>query len=274
MFLKMRSKCAPMVAVCLLVLTASSRAAADSMTLEWDPIDGQVGYTVHVGQQTGSYTQHFDVASGTLFTFTNAIAGQRYCFAVSAYLVSSHLEGPNSTEVCGYSNTPPTLVNPGDRSSAVGDAVTLQLQGSDADAQPLTYSATGLPPGLTMMASTGFISGTGTTAGSYSVTARASDGTLTTSQAFTWTITATAGGPTDTVTLTTAPGSSWKMVSLTWTKVSWPSVDIYRNNVKIKNQRNTGSASNTVPDRGTYDYRVCAPDSTTLCSNVSSIVIE
>ena len=85
------------------------------------------------------------------------------------------LEGPNSAEVCGYSNEPPTLVNPGNRTSTVGQAVTLQLVGSDPASQPLTYSATGLPPGLSLMASTGFISGAGTTAGTYSVTARASD---------------------------------------------------------------------------------------------------
>ena len=80
---------------------------------------------------------------------------------------SSLLEGPNSPEVCGYSNAPPTLVNPGNRTSTVGQAVTLQLVGSDPASQPLTYSATGLPTGLSVMASTGYISGAGTTAGSY-----------------------------------------------------------------------------------------------------------
>ncbi len=87
MFLKMRSKCARILAVCLIVLGATSRAAAESITLEWDPSGGQVGYKVHVGVQSGSYTQHFDVGSGTLFTFMSATAGQRYCFAVSAYLL-------------------------------------------------------------------------------------------------------------------------------------------------------------------------------------------
>src|SRR5687767_1163767 len=329
MFLRTRSKCALMVAVCLVVLGATSRAAAESITLEWYPTGDQVGYTVHVGVQSGSYTQHFDVGSGTLFTFASANAGQRYCFAVSAYLLSSRLEGPNSNEVCGYSNAPPTLVNPGDRTSAVGQPVTLQLEGSDPESQPLTYSATGLPPGLTVMASTGFISGAGTTAGTYSVTARASDGTLTAAQTFTWTMTTAPGDttrpsaaiatpttaamysttastinltgtaadnvgvtqvtwandrggsglasgttswaissiplvngsniitvtasdgagntgidtltvtyattpPPTTVTLTAVRGSSWKMVLLTWTNVSWSSVDIYRNNVKIR----------------------------------------
>ena len=266
----MRSKCALMVAVCLFVLGATSRAAADSITLGWDPIiDEQVGYTVYVGMQSGSYTEQFDAGAGTSFTLTNAIAGQRYCFAVASYLLSSRVEGPKSSEACGDSNAPPTLVNPGDRTSAVGQAVTLQLEGSDPESQPLTYSATGLPPGLTLMASTGFISGAGTTAGTYAVTARASDGALTTSQLFTWTITAA-----DAVILTTAQGASWKMVSLTWTKTSWSSVDIYRNNVKIKNQRNTGSTNDNVPSRGTYDYKICAPDSTSICSNVSNIVIQ
>lgn len=179
-----------------MVLGAARQAAADTITLEWDPSTESVGYKVHVGLQAGSYTQHFDVGSATLFAYTNATAGQRYCFAVSAYLLSSRLEGPASEAVCGYSNAPPTLVNPGSRSSTTGQSVTLQLQGSDPDLQPLTYSATGLPPGLSLMGSTGFISGTGTTAGTYSVTARASDGQLTASQTFTWTMTAPAGDTT------------------------------------------------------------------------------
>ena len=210
------------------------------------------------------------LGSGTLFTFMSATAGQRYCFAVSAYLLSSRLEGAKSSEVCGYSNAPPLLINPGNRTSAVGQTATLQLQGSDPASQPLTYSAAGLPPGLTVMASTGFISGAGTTPGTYPVTAPVSDGTLTASQTFTWAITA---APT-TVTLTAVRGSSWKTVLLTWTNASWSSVDIYRNNVKIKNTRNDGSISDMVPSRGSMIYKICAPDSTTVCSNVSSVDIQ
>jgi hypothetical protein len=176
-----------------MALGAARQAAAETITVEWDQATEPVGYKVHVGVQPGTYTQHYDVGSATLFSFTNAAAGQRYCFSVSAYLLSSQLEGPLSSEVCGFSNQPPTLANPGTRNSTVGVAITaLQLQGSDPDSQPLTYSATGLPPGLSVQASTGYISGTGTTAGNYSVTARASDGVLTASQTFTWTMTAPA----------------------------------------------------------------------------------
>ena len=186
-FRTLRSKCALLAPVCLMVLGAAGSAAADTINVAWDPSGSTVGYKVHVGVQSGSYTNHFDAGSSTTFAFTTATAGQRYCFAVSAYSLSSQVEGPNSSEVCGYSNAPPTLVNPGDRTSTVGQPTSLQLQGYDS--QPLTYSHGGLPPGLSMMSSTGYISGTGTTAGSYMVTVIASDGTLSARQTFTWTMT-------------------------------------------------------------------------------------
>ena len=191
-FRTLRSKCALLAPVCLLVLGAAGNAAADTINVAWDPSGSTVGYKVHIGVQSGSYTQHLDAGTSTTFAFTSATAGQRYCFAVSAYTLSSQVEGPNSSEVCGYSNAPPTLVNPGTRTSTVGQPTSLQLQGSDS--QPLTYSATGLPPGLSVMSSTGYVSGTGTTAGTYSVTAGASDGVLRTSQTFSWTMTAAGGG--------------------------------------------------------------------------------
>jgi len=204
----LRSKCARLVLVCGVGLSLAGEAAADQITLAWDPSAGSVGYKVHVGVQSGSYTQHFDVGSATSFTFTNATAGQRYCFAVSAYLLSSLLEGPNSAEVCGFSNAPPTLQNPGNRTSVVGQPTSLQLVGSDPASEPLTYGATGLPPGLSIQESTGFISGTGTQAGSFTVKATASDGTLTATQTFTWVMTAPSGGDTTRPTISISSPTS------------------------------------------------------------------
>ena len=196
-----------------MVLGAAGNAAADTINVAWDPSGSTIGYKVHVGVQSGSYTNHFDAGSSTTFAFTTATAGQRYCFAVSAYTVPSNVEGPYSSEVCGYSNAPPTLVNPGDRASTVGQPTSLQLQGYDS--QPLTYSHGGLPPGLSMMPSTGYISGTGTTAGSYMVTVLASDGTLSARQTFTWTMTtsSTSGSGTGGAT-TTPPGCPTATVSI------------------------------------------------------------
>ncbi len=215
----LRSTCALLISVCGLTVAAAGRADGQTITLAWDPSSGSVGYRVHAGIQSGTYSQHFDVGSATMFTFQNATAGQRYCFAVSAYLLSSLVEGPNSAEICGYSNAPPTLQNPGNVTSTVGQPVSLQLVGSDPESQPLTYSATGLPPGLAVQASTGFISGTGTTAGTYNVTARASDGTLTASQQFTWLMsTATGGGDTTRPTATiTSPTTNATYTATTGT---------------------------------------------------------
>ena len=178
-----------------LVAVVAAPAAAGTITLGWDANSEPwvVGYKLHVGTQPGWYTQHIDVGLSTNYSWGGAADGQLYCFAVSAY-IAGYLEGPYSSEVCGYSNAAPTLANPGDRVATQGQATSLQLQGSDPQGQPLTYSASGLPPGLTIMASTGFISGTPTTVGTYNVTATASDGQMSASQSFTWTITSSVSG--------------------------------------------------------------------------------
>ena len=75
--------------------------------------------------------------------------------------------------------------------------MSLQLAASDPDGNPLTYSATGLPAGLGINPNTGLISGTltFTSAGTYTVTATASDGAATDSKAFSWTVTDVPPGP-------------------------------------------------------------------------------
>jgi hypothetical protein len=63
----------------------------------------------------------------------------------------------------------------------------LQIAASDPDGDTLTYGATGLPNGVSINASTGLISGSVNAApGSYPVTVSVTDGSLTTTQSFTW----------------------------------------------------------------------------------------
>jgi len=113
----------------------------------------------------------------------------------------------------------PVVTNPGPRTSTVGQAASLQIQASDPHGDPLTYSATGLPAGLSIGASTGLISGTPTTAGSSTVTVTATDpGTHTGTASFTWTVspaggtdpTRTPSGGSYTLNLTSdATGATW-----------------------------------------------------------------
>ena len=89
-------------------------------------------------------------------------------------------------------NRSPVLTQPENQSTARSAVTGLQIQAADPDNNTLTYSASGLPTGLAINTSTGFISGTVSisAAGSYNVTVSASDGTLINSKTFIWAITA------------------------------------------------------------------------------------
>src|SRR6202042_1415659 len=82
------------------------------------------------------------------------------------------------------------LANPGPQASLAGSAASsVTLSGKDATSgQTLTYSATGLPAGLSI-SSAGVISGTPTTNGTSTVTVTAKDGNgAATAQSFVWTV--------------------------------------------------------------------------------------
>jgi hypothetical protein len=261
------------VCVVALTLLMPSLSAADSITLQWDPSTVQVsGYRVYVGTQSGTYTQNFNAGPALTFTYTSAIAGQRYCFVVKSY-ASSSAEGPPSQEICGFSNAPPVLTNPGDRSSNVGQATSLQLVASDPEGRPVTYSATGLPPGLSLMASTGYVNGSGTKAGSYRVTATASDGVLSSApQSFTWVMASSTTPPPSSVTLSAQPtdGSSLDRVRLTWSSAAWSQVWVYRNGSRIAQTANDREYTDYIlRARGAYTYKVCAPDAAVCSNNVT-----
>ena len=88
-----------------------------------------------------------------------------------------------------------SVTNPGNQSNLSGTAIsTLQIGATDTSSTAtISYSDGGtLPPGLAVNSSTGAISGTPNTAGSYSVTITVTDNAgFTGSTSFTWTITNT-----------------------------------------------------------------------------------
>lgn len=98
---------------------------------------------------------------------------------------------------CGSQPGSPSVTNPGNQTGTVGTAVSLQIHATDPGGAALTYSATGLPAGLSVNATSGLITGTPTTAGTSSVTVTAKNTAgATGSAAFTWTVSGDGTPPT------------------------------------------------------------------------------
>jgi hypothetical protein len=88
-----------------------------------------------------------------------------------------------------------SVTNPGSQSSTVGQSVSLQIHAGDSGTATLSYSASGMPPGLTINRSTGLISGKPTSPGNYSVNVIATDSTNASgSTTFSWSVSSAAGG--------------------------------------------------------------------------------
>jgi subtilase family serine protease len=139
----------------------------------------------------------YDVTSGS----NGSCGGSYLCTAKTGYDGPTGLGTPDGTAAFsatggggGTGNTV-TVTNPGSQTGTVGTATSLQISATDsASGQTLTYTASGLPAGLSI-SSSGLISGTPTTAGTYHVTVTATDGTGASGSAtFGWTISSTGGG--------------------------------------------------------------------------------
>jgi beta-glucosidase len=85
---------------------------------------------------------------------------------------------------------PVTVTNPGPQEGLAGTAASVAISAKDATSgQTLSYSATGLPAGVSISSSTGTLSGTPTTAGTSTVKVTAEDGTgALASTSFVWTV--------------------------------------------------------------------------------------
>jgi hypothetical protein len=119
---------------------------ADGDTLAYNATNLPAGLSINTA--TG-------LISGTL-TFTSAGS-----YVVTATVSDGSLSTASRTFTWTVTNVnrAPTLAQPTNQTSAENATISLQLAGSDPDGNALSYSATGLPPGLVLNPSTGLISG-------------------------------------------------------------------------------------------------------------------
>jgi len=136
----------------------------------------------------------------------------------------------------------------------------MQLASVDPDGDTLSYSATGLPAGLTITASTGGIAGTLTAgAGAYTVTAAVSDGSLTNSATFTWTVTAAAVLVQDTFAGTAGTLLSAHLADVNLTGSPWA--------------QSGGTPAPTLMSTGAGVTAGSGPLQATIASGVSDVVV-
>ncbi len=177
-------------AIILLAAAATSEAGKVSLTWNASTDPDVAGYVIWYGTVPGIYTDQVDVGNTTGWTVTGLLGGPVYYFAVQAYN-SSGLFGALSTQVsASTTNQPPSVTNPGTQNTDEGTVVSLQIGATDPDGDPLTYSATNLPPGLSIDPVTGLISGTLpiTGAATRSVTVTVNSVEYFASATFTWNV--------------------------------------------------------------------------------------
>jgi hypothetical protein len=127
------------------------------------------------------------------------------CAYITSTLVSSAAGEPVFN---ANPSPPPSVNNPGSQVGELTVAASRQLTASGG-AAPVTWSGSGLPPGLSM-SSGGLITGTPSAPGAYSVTARATDGLRHVGTAvFSWTVNA--------LPLLTNPGNQTSSVGVAGT---------------------------------------------------------
>ena len=187
-----------------------------------------------------------------------------------------------SLTLVGASANTVSVTSPASQTSTAGTAVSLQIQAADSDpAQTLTYSAAGLPAGLSISSSTGLISGTPTTPGTFNATVTATDTTgASGSTPVTWTVhpapdTVTVINPGDqnvhtaagavNVSLQIQASDSDPGQTLTYSAPSLP--------IGLSINSSTGLISGTVPQdieyAGAFSVTVTVTDTTGASAQVS-----
>ncbi len=167
------------------------------VVLNWETAYGKA-FQIQTSPDGSTWTSIFSTTTGTggnqtlgvsgsgrYIRMFGTVRGTQWGYSLWEFQVFASSGGGNTV----------TVTNPGSQTTTVGTAVSLQIQASDsASGQTLSYTATGLPAGLSISAA-GLITGTPSASGTSNVTVTVKDGTgATGSTSFGWTVNAVGGG--------------------------------------------------------------------------------
>jgi serine protease len=129
------------------------------------------------------FTYQWTQTAGTTATITNATSANASFTAptpggnLNFKCAAQDADGfTASGTVSLRSNTPPTIPAIADKAGTAGTAISFTITGTDAEHDPLTYVATGLPTGATLSASGVFSWPSAGAVGTYPFTVHANDG--------------------------------------------------------------------------------------------------
>lgn len=158
-------------------------------------------YTITGTAENGTLVQ---ILSNGTVVGSEQLVGSQTNFSISVPLTTGAIDKLEANVTNAYGNVSPEtavppitqetgivdITTPSEQENHEGDIVSLQITATDSKDKTLTYTAQGLPAGLSISSTTGLISGTistGTAVDSpYTVTVTASDGTFQSSAKFTW----------------------------------------------------------------------------------------
>ena len=169
-------------------LTADAGTAFNHQIAAGDPQDQPLHFTLS-GSPAG-----MSVSSSGLISWAKAVTGS---YAIIATAINTSSLSASRSFTLSVTNAAPLVANPGARSNTRGAVVSLQVAATDANADALNYSATGLPAGLSIDSSTGMISGTVSAAAlaTNNATVTVTDGTAQVSVNFAWMVSSTRLAP-------------------------------------------------------------------------------
>ena len=92
----------------LMILAIAAPAAAENVTLMWDPSTDPtvLGYVLYIGTQPGVYSQSRDVGRTTSFVFSAEPGQDAYYFSIASYAAGA-VVGERAAEVRWRRNHPP-----------------------------------------------------------------------------------------------------------------------------------------------------------------------